>query len=317
MATLTQLDATTSRFYAPSVVDNALLTNILFVKLWAGRRMASGGTEIVQPVMLTTPTSVGSYSGADVLQINYDQNNFGAEFPWAMYYGTVAVTGRDDFINMGPEAAINLLETRLVEVDAQVRAAIGADVQSNGTNNQGKGIIGLAAAVDDGSNVEFYGNIDRSVFTNWKANLSTSTSVRALTLDLLNTNAWNASRDSDRPDLYVTTRGVITKLTTLMQGGQRFREDGYLADIGFQNITYQGRPVVQDDNVATSPGSIIWGLNLKYFTLYVQEQRAFRYIPFQMAFDQDVALAKILVALQLVCSQCRAQVQIAMINPLL
>lgn len=314
MPTLAGLDVVTSKWYAESIVDNAFLTNITFAVLWERRRLIQGGTDFVQPVLLTTPTAVNSYQGADIVQLPYDQNLYGAEFTMAQYYGGVVVTDEDDYINMGPPAVINLLETRCIAADMAVRDRVGADLQTDGTGNMGKNIVGLAAAVNNSGT---YGNIDRSVFTNWNANVSANGGTpRAMTLDLMNTATWNAIRDNDRPDLYVTNRSVLAKLTTILQPAQRFvANDGFLASIGFSNILYMDRPVVMDEHVQSSPSSLIWGLNTKYLHLYVQEARAFKYIPFQMLPFQNAAVAKTLVALQLVCSSPRSQLVIKDINP--
>ena len=315
--TLAGLDVVTSKWYSDSVIDNAFLTNLLFAILWERRRTIQGGTDFVQPVVLTVPTAVGSYAGNQIISVPYDQNIFGAEFNMAQYYSGVQVTDQDDWINMGPPAVLNLLETRCILSDMALRDFIGTDMQGSGTPSQASPnpLIGLALAV---ANTGVYGNIDRAVFANWQANVTSAGAPGAFTLALANTAAWNATRDSDRPDLYITTRGVMAKLTTLTQPAQRFvREDAYLASIGFSNILFMDRPVVMDEHVPTSPFSLWYGLNTKYLHLYVQMARSFRYIPFQMQALQNSAIQRTLVALALVCGSPRSQLVITGIDPTL
>ena len=317
MATLTEIDALTRRYFIPVLVDNAFNSNVLLMYLARKAKKADGGTELVLPVILQTPGLAVSYTGADVLPLQFVNTNYAAEFPWANYAELIPITGEDDYKNQGDSAVINLIQAKIQESDLDLRQTIGSDLQLTGTGNNSKAIIGLGAAVDDGTNVVTYGNISRTTFPNWKANYSANSGVgRALTLSLMNTQMENASKDNDKPNLIITTHGLHAKFISLQQPNIRY-ENADLANMGFKNVAYQGRLVVVDENVQTSPVHKMWLLNTNYMDLWTQRSRFFRYVPFQQLPTQDAAVAKILVTLQLVCTSPRLQVQITDLDPTL
>jgi hypothetical protein len=317
MATLAGIDAVNEKYFCQSAVDNAFLSNATTMKLWRDRRVITGGTEIVQPVVLTIPQAVTSYAGADMLPIIYDQNLYGAEGLWANYAATISITGDTDYKNMGDTAVINMLETQCSLADMALRQFLGVDIQGSGaaTATSPRPLVGLAAAIDNGTVATNYLNISRNTYTNWKAVVNNPAANRPVSLDLLNTVAWQATIDNDRPNLYITAPAVIAKYTTLLQAQQRFQYDSKLADAGFSNIMFHNRPMIMDSNVVTTPGYRIWGLNTRYLHLYVASARAFRYIPFQTAINQDAATAKILAAVSLICSQPRLQLLLGGLDP--
>ena len=315
MATLQEIDALTRRYFIPMLVDNAFSSNILMMWLARKAKKADGGTELVLPVVLSTPGLAQSYTGADELPLSFTTTNYAAEFPWANYAELIPITGEDDYKNQGDSAVVNLIQAKVQEADLDLRQTIGSHLQLDGTGNSSKNIIGLAAAVDDGTNVVTYGNISRTTFTNWKAVYSANASVgRALTLSLMNTMMENTSKDNDKPNLIITTHGCHSKFIGLQQPNVRY-ENADLANMGFKNVAFQGRLVVVDEQVQTSPVHKVWFLNSNYLDLWSQRSRFFRYVPFQQLPTQDAAVAKILVTLQLVCSSPRMQGQLTDVDP--
>lgn len=317
MAALDQISAITQSVYIPVLVDNVLKSNPTFVYLARKARKLDGGATIRQPVALKKNTSAVSYSGADALDLVYDEENSAAEFNWSQYGVLLPITGLDDLRNNGGRAVMNLIRMKLEMAEASLRQKMGEDLQLDGTGNGNKNIIGLAAAVDDGTNVATYGNISRTTFTNWKANYSANGGVgRALTIKLLNSTFESASKDNERPNLGITSHSCYTRYMELLQPSQRTM-DSTMYDLGFPNLMYQGRPIVVDEAVATTPNHKLWWLNTRYLDLYVAKERNFKFINFQQLPQQDVAVAKILWAGQLVCSQPRLQAQVVDLDPTL
>lgn len=317
MGLLTEVNAITERVFIPLLVDNVLKSNVIFVYLARKAARLDGGTEIVQPVLLNTASTATSYAGADTLPLVFDTEIYAAEFPWCQYAVTVPITGLDDLTNSGRSAVINLVKAKLQVAEASLRQTMGSDLQGDGTGNKSKVILGLKAAVDDGTGVVTYGNISRTNYTNWKAYVNANSGTgRALTLSLMDTVFENVSLDNERPNLLGTTHLVHSKYLSLLQPFQRFG-DASLASMGFQNVLYQNRPVVVDEQIATTPNHRMWLLNTKFLTLYVHRERFFRFVPFQQLPQQDVAVAKILFAGQLVCSSCRLQGRFDDLDPTL
>lgn len=314
MASLDQISTTTQKAYIPVVVDNFFSSNPTFVFLVRKGKKLEGGATIVQPVVLNQNSTATSYSGADVLPVAFDEEITGAEFNWSQYAVSISITGLDDARNSGPYAVVNLVKSKIQIAEASLRQQVGADLQGDGTGNGGKNITGLAAAVDDGTNVGTYGNISRTTFTKWKANYSANGGVgRALTMALLNAQYENASKDNTRPNLILATHTCYTKYMSLLQPNVRYG-DTKLADMGFPNLFFQGRPFVVDEQIQTTPTEIMWMLNTNFMDLYIHIKRNFFFVPFQTLANQDAVVAKILLMLQLVCSSPRMNTQIRDLN---
>lgn len=312
-----QISAVTQQAFIPRLVDNVFNSNPLFARMYRRITLADGGTQIVLPILLNQTSTVDSYSGADEFAVTPSDEVNAAAFDWCQYYATIQLTGLDDLKNSGDMAVINLVKTKIVVAEKSLRDRMGHDLYADGTGNGGKNLLGLAAAIDDGTNVASYGGISRTTYPQWGAVYSANGGVgRALTLSLMQTQFSRASKDNERPNLLLGTHGIYNKYMSLLQPGQRFM-DGETASAGFQNLLYQGRPLVVDEQISTSPNHTLWMLNDKYFEFFVHRDRNFRFIPFQMLVKQDMVVAKVLFAGQLMCSSPRLQVQVRDIDPTL
>ena len=315
MASLDQISAVTHRVILPVVVDNIFQSNPTFALLYKNRVHLDGGRLISQPIYVTKGGSPTSYSGADTLPSAFDEETTSLDFNWAQYAARIQITGLDEARNSGDAAIVNLLKIKMQGAEANLRQTLGSDLQGDGTGNGGKALVGLAAMVDDATNVATYGNVSRNTFTSMKAVYSANAGVgRALTMSLLNTNFQAASKDNDRPTVNVTTPNLFTKYMSLLQPTVR-TGDGNTANMGFPNSLYFGRPVIFDDQVQTTPVHKWWMLNMRHMTLYAHRNRDFMFVPFQTEADMDVATAKILFMVQPICDSSRLQCQITDLDP--
>ena len=305
---LDQLSSSTYRNLIPVLVDNVFRGNPLMVLLIRKTVKVDGGTTFTQPIRPTRGPTGSSYQGADVLNLVFDNNIIGAEWNWAQYGRLLGVTGFDELRNSGPRAILNTIKINLEAMEMELREDMGTDLYLDGTANANKAFTGLAAAVDDGTNVVTYGNVSRTNYPNWKATLSANGGVgRALTLKLLNTNFDNVSKGSDRPTLIMVTHGIWQKYLELLQPFVRLG-DQQAANMGFQNVMFLGRPMIVDEAIPTTGGlHKAYLLNMKYFTFYTSVGRSFLFVPFQQLPLQDAAVAKVLWAGQLICSSPRMQ----------
>ena len=313
---LGELSAITEKLFIPRLVDNVLNSNILLVFLARKATKLDGGTSIAQPVILAVNNSAASFSGADLMATDTNTNFDGAEFNWAQYYVTISINGLDAIKNSGRAAVVNLLKSRIQLAEASLRQTMGNHLQLDGTGSGGKDLLGLAAAVDDGTNVGTYGGLSRTTYTNWKSQYSANGGVaRALTLALMDTVFGNCTKDNDRPNLIVTSHLAYNAYMSILQPYYRNTGDASLASSGFSNVLYQGRPVVVDEQVPTSANHKMWFLNTRYLELYVHADTNFKFVPFIQLARQDQAIAKVLWAGQLVCSSPRMQGQLRDLTP--
>lgn len=97
--------ATTLYNYRKTLEDNIFKANPFMYWLQRGDRFErqDGGAKIVEPLMGTVSTAVGSYSGYDTLAAGNSQSTdlTAAEFAWQQFYGTVAISGIEEAKNSG------------------------------------------------------------------------------------------------------------------------------------------------------------------------------------------------------------------------
>lgn len=308
---LDYISAITQKRIVPFMIDQVTKTNTTWNLLVKNATFLDGGDYISQPVLTSLPTSAAiAYAGADVFPQNFQENEQGAVFDWKFYGISVDITGPDEVRNDGVAAALNLVKLRMQAAEIALRDTLGSNLQGDGTAFGGKAFIGWKGAVDDGSVVDNYGGISRAAYPVWKSFRSANGGVlRPLTLSLMDTATQNVSWDSDVPNLYVTTPGLLTKFISLLQPMQRINS-AEVGVAGYKNVFYRGYPIISDMQVQTSPCEIMWGLNTRYIQLYIKNGRFFKWVPFQRQGNQDVITSKILLALSLVVSRPASQFQI-------
>jgi hypothetical protein len=197
------------------------------------------------------------------------------------------------------------------EAEIALRDRLGGDLQADGSGYDGrypgKAIVGWNAAIDDGSTVDSYGNISRSAFPVWKAYRNGNNgTLRPLSVALIDNLTQNTSWDSDAPNLYVTTPGLLTKFCQLIQPMQRINS-AEVGVAGYKQVFYRGYPIISDMQVPTSPSEYLYGFNTRYIQMYFKRGRFFKWVPFQRQGNQDVITSKILLALCLAVSRPASQ----------
>lgn len=292
----------------PYMTDQFTETNTFINLCFKNHDQIRGGNYLNQPIMTNLPTSyVTRYTGAQTLPANYQVNEQGAVFNFKFYAIDVSIAGTDDVRDDGPDAVYDLAATRMVEAELALRSAVGDDMQSDGTDFGGLGIVGLDAAIDDGTVAPTYGAVSRTLVPVWQAYVNdNSGTARALTVPMLDTMWQTTAWDSDSIDLILTTRGLVSKINQLAQSMQRVTSSES-ASIGYKHIFYKGIACVADDHVPTAdPYERLYGLNMRYHQIYTKVGRFFKWRPFQTVNDQDTISGKILLALIFVVSRPRS-----------
>jgi len=123
--------------------------------------------------------------------------------------------------------------------------------------------IGTAVGTSPITNV---GNIERNAAGNafWCTPITNPATTDTISLGMFQNQVSLATRDSDYPDLIITTRQNWNDLASILMGLQRY-ESGGLADAGFkQSLKFDGMDVIFDDNV---PAKNMFVINTKYLKL--------------------------------------------------
>ena len=227
---------------------------------------APGGLSIVEPVLYAPAPNVGSYSDYDVFSTEPNTGLSAAEFPWRQFYGLFHISGIELAMNSGEQAIINLAQARLDQLKESMSEVINAMLYKDGTGNAGKDFIGLQHLL---AVTGVMGGIDRAVAGNayWRANVTAGTSTAVTLVPQMRTMYNNASEGSEHPTNIITKQATFEVYEDQLVDQARYT-DMEMADAGFQNLLFKGRPIAFDA-AADPTGSLapVWFLNVNYLKL--------------------------------------------------
>ena len=311
--TYDDITATTRKHFRPALVD-CIFNDIPLFKRMRERNAVSvrGGETIMQSLLYATTESVGSYSGYDVLSTTPNEQITSAEYSWKQSYVNITIDGLSVLKNSGPEAVFNLLQKRVQVAQLSLANDLATQLYSDGTGNDSKDVTGLQAAVDNGDNVATYGGILRTDYSWWCSDEQGNGGVnRALTISLME-DSFNAVEDGmDAPSVITMDENCYRKFWALAEADKSLMNVMQGA-MGLTGLSFNGIPIIKD---RSHPANMIFFINEKYLELVIHAEKQFEVRPFQEPVDQDVMTSKVLVALNLVSSNCRRQSRLADIDP--
>ena len=164
----TELTYVTRRAFIPKLVVQLYNSTPLMAALIANSQQASGGvSQVTVPVQGSQFVNAqwSDYSGS-FAQPSVQQGAFNAEFNLKLMIAPVPFLGMEGAVQQD-HAIIPLIEARMNDATNVMMDAMATSLYNNTTNTQQ--FIGLPGAVDDGTTLATYGNINRSTYTWWKS----------------------------------------------------------------------------------------------------------------------------------------------------
>jgi hypothetical protein len=316
-ANLSDIVTTTIQNRSGELADSVTKNNALLYKLRERGNVKpfSGGNVILQELMYNDPSTLNasSYSGYDVLNITPNSPISAAQFDLKQYASAVTVSGLEQLQNAGKEQIIDLLEGRVSVAEAQLMNQISSGIYGDGTNNGGKDITGLKAAISTSPNSGTYGGINRATWSFWQnaAFSSTNTGGAAATSaniqSYMNRLAVQLVRGTDRPDMIVADNNYYRLFLESLQAIQRITTDQN-AGAGFTSIKYMGAglncDVYLDGGIGGAiPSNTMYFLNTKY--IFFRPHRDRNFVPIggdRQSVNQDAIVRLIGWAGNLTCS---------------
>lgn len=300
------LVATTLKNYQPRLSDNITEHQVLLYLLKEKGFVIEreGGETIVEPLLVGENSTVGSYSGYDLIPTTPQTGISAAEYDWKQVAGVFSISGREEFQNMGSKTrVISLVESKIEQLEISMRLDVNEQLFSDGTGNGGKDIGGLAIAVENGAAWGSYGGIDSNANTYWR----NSWLAEAGALDLASMrNVFNsASRGKSTPKLIITTQSVYEDYEALVLANNDItRTDSKLGDAGFQNLLFKGVPMVFDEDCTTGD---MYFLNPDFMRFVIGKGRNFIATPTQKPDNQDARLSMVLLYCNLTLNNRKRQ----------
>lgn len=311
-AQLAQLEAITRRAFVPKVIYQLATSTPFLMELIKNSKLNAGG---LAPI--TVPVQ-----GGNLVQSQWTSfdGNFqpptlatgilNAEFNMSSLITPIPIYGQELHIQ-DEYAVIDVVEARLNDVYNAIRNSLNQAIFFNYTNlNQ---IIGLPAAIDNGTNATVYGGINRTQNPWWNAyvvnNSSTQTTTRALIMQYITGLTKHAS--GEIPNMAITSYGTWLALAQDFMGIERYmhtpNDGGYTTfSGGFTALEVAGVPIYPDP---TCPDGTMYFVNTKYLYMSLDKNGAFATIPFQSTFAnmQYAYIGGVLVNGQLICTKPAAQ----------
>lgn len=293
-----ELVATTLRNRKGELADNVTNHNALFLRMNQRGNIdtADGGRTIVEELMYAENSTVQWYSGYEVLSVEASEVMDAAEFNWKQLAGNVVISGLEgDVQNSGRERVINLLASRIKNLEITLRNTAATAIYADGTGNSGKEFGGLQLLVqDDPTTSSSVGGINQSTYSWWRN--QTTGDIASLSSSNIQTNMnslWlNCVRGTDKPDLIPADANAYTFYEESLQSLQRFHS-AEMADAGFTSLKYKSADVIYDDQC---PANHMYFLNTEYLKLRPHADRQFVPLERRQATNQDATVIPVVFA---------------------
>ena len=266
-----------------------------------------GGRDIRVPVQLELNTTVGSYSGADTLDITHQDTDDYALFQIRQSSGSIVIVGRDQRGNKGESAIYSLLQAKIMSLENSLRMNLSEQAFSDGTGNAGKDLDGLAAVVGNAT----LAGINPATFPSWQPgqtgadDLGATPSSRSGVhngavpfdttssgTDEMRTLYQNVSMGQDRPDFIVMAKQFWGEYSGELTPQVRY-QDVQQANLGFDTLFFEGAGVFWDHDC---PQARIYMLNSRHIAFMRDSEADFAWIDEgQRPIDQDVFVRNMIV----------------------
>lgn len=161
-----ELTYVTRRAFVPKMVVQLYNSTPLMAALIGNSQQASGGVSQISVPVQGAPfvnAQWSDYSGS-FTQPSVQQGAFLSEFNLKLMISPVPFLGMEGAVQQD-YAIIPLIEARMNDTTNVMLDAMATALYTNTTNTQQ--FIGLPGAIDDGTNLATYGNINRSTYTWW------------------------------------------------------------------------------------------------------------------------------------------------------
>lgn len=274
MLTYSDLTSVTNSHIVPSLVDTVFKNAALLIRLRSKNKIAfEGGTFIRQPIQYAALKGGATTRGA-TFDISYVQTDTALAFLLKEYYVNATLFGVDQPLNRGAEAAMSMVESKLVDAAGSMAEFLGTDLylDGQGTNSEAIQLDGLESAVDNGSNYATYGGVTRTDIAAADANnVGINGYYKSLTASLAMSDVQTAYGScwfgATRPDLLISPQPVWDIMWNKVLPQQRFEDaDSDLARIGFKGLKFNGATHVVDQY---APAGKLFGLNTNFIQLYM------------------------------------------------
>lgn len=244
--TTTELNALTETYMLGVPKDIYFSSNVLLMKLMAGKRKVPGGKQIDCPLEHGA-AHTGVYGNTTVIPTTKTETHNKAYYDWGAYYGAQTIDFKDQQQNNGDAAMIDLVAAKVPNMIKSIKSKMGAGIYLNDIVDGVLGFSGAAALFSTVTSTA-YGGIKEADVSLWKANNSSvATTGNYKGFQAIRLPAIVDTNNEGMPDLYITTQAILDGFAASIQAQVRY-QDNTMVMKGFNNYLFDGAPVVADLN---------------------------------------------------------------------
>jgi len=244
-----RIQTTVAQKYLPFVVDTVLNSNVMFQRVVRAAKKWSGRTLRV-PIKVSKNNTGTSFRGFDTFSVAATDNRQFLEFEPRFYQITVALPGDELSVADTESKVLDLMKLTIQSDTEDMADDLGTIFYADGTGNGGKDPLGLAALVDDGSNVATIGGLSRASFPTLASTVTSSGGT--LTLAKIDTLWISVTSGAQKPTAIYTTEAIFNFYGQLLRPQERINKDagtikGISGGTGFTALLYNGKPILMDE----------------------------------------------------------------------
>jgi hypothetical protein len=318
----TELTYVTRRAFIPKLVVQLYNSTPLLAALIANSQQASGGvSSVTVPVQGAQFVNAqwSDYSGS-FAQPSVQQGAYNAEFNLKLMITPVPFLGMEGAVQQDA-AIIPLIEARMNDATNVMMDAMATSLYNNTTNTQQ--FIGLPGAIDDGTNLVTYGNINRNTYTWWKSKVYNAGNVNPTRQNILQYISGTVKNGAEVPSFGVCGFGTWTLLAQDFVGqeqytitpGSGFDGDNNGPQAAFRALMVAGVPIYPDPYC---PEGIVYFVNTNYLNLYIHEQGSFVFTGFESTLPnwQIGYVGAVLMIAELISTKPKSMTRVSSFNSL-
>lgn len=262
--TFDRVYSTTAAAERSTVVMEIVQANPL---LWHMYRQGSviyeGGTECRVPVVLTESQNVGAIGVYETFSTTPEDGPDKARYPtWYKNRASMVIDNTELAQNRGKYQIVNLLQAKMAIAKismindlARQLFADGGDESSTSTTpkelNGLDSMLEFDTSADQTTNDIDVGGISKGSYTRWHNQYGQITAFGTDGLDVWEEVYMDCSQRGTHPDIILTDPEVYRFFKRLVAPNQEER-DKAMWDQGFENLLFNGTPVVPDEEISGS-----------------------------------------------------------------
>jgi len=288
-----EINAFVERNIRKVIVDQRFQSKAILGILRGKKRLIKedGGSIISQPILAQPNQTAITYSGADVLPSDAQEEFTTYELQWKQAQVSVTINGIDKARASGKAAQLDLVKNKIESAYMALFDKLGQQVFANGTGNSAKDWDGLTAGVNNASGFQVYLGIDRIANPWWQAQVFNPGSATALSTASMMTLWMQCKTDEERIHLISATKTGYASYWQLLTPQEWF-VDSEIASLGFRNIAFQGCALVDD---SAQPTGTMNFHNLDHERMVVHKDVDFVFDGFIRPVNQDTDTGHVFV----------------------